>query len=134
MYFERRRSFLGVVTGILMLLMVAPATVLAEPHVVNPAELQQEMLVQAHARRQNFQKVQQFLSSPQAQRALQQLGADPQQVNKAVAGLNDSELADLASRTQKVQANFAAGSLSDRDLILVILGLVALILIIVAVR
>jgi hypothetical protein len=40
----------------------------------------------------------------------------------------------MAARTHKAQKDFAAGNLTDRDLVLVILGLVALILIIVAVR
>jgi len=58
----------------------------------------------------------------------------PEQVKGAVASLNDSELAELASRVQKLQADFAAGNFSDRDLILIILAVVALVLIIVAVR
>jgi hypothetical protein len=48
--------------------------------------------------------------------------------------LSDAELAQLASRAQKAQADFAAGDLSDRDLIIIILAVAALILIIVAVR
>jgi hypothetical protein len=43
-------------------------------------------------------------------------------------------LAQLASRAGKAQADFAAGHLSDRDLIIILLAVVALILIIVAVR
>ena len=34
---------------------------------------------------------------------------NPQEVKKAVAGLSDEELAQLASRAQKAQADFAAG-------------------------
>jgi hypothetical protein len=55
-------------------------------------------------------------------------------VKKAVASLSDAELAQLASRTQKAQADFAAGRLSDRDLIIILIAIAALILIIVAVR
>jgi hypothetical protein len=59
---------------------------------------------------------------------------DPEQVKKAVASLSDAELAQLASRAKKVQADFAAGTLSDRDLIVILIAIAALILIIVAVR
>ena len=44
------------------------------------------------------------------------------------------ELAQLASRVQKAQSDFAAGRLSDRDLIIILVAVAVLILIIVAVR
>jgi len=55
-------------------------------------------------------------------------------VKDAVSRLNDQELAQLAARTSKAQADFAAGNLSDRDLIIILVCIAALILIIVAVR
>jgi CHASE3 domain sensor protein len=59
---------------------------------------------------------------------------DPRQVTTAVSTLNDQELSQLAARADKAQADFAAGNLSERDLILIILGIAILVLIIVAVR
>ena len=59
---------------------------------------------------------------------------DPAQLKTAVSTLNDQELAQLAARSEKAQADFAAGRLSDRDLIIILIGIAALILIIVAVR
>jgi hypothetical protein len=59
---------------------------------------------------------------------------DTQQVKTAVSTLSDQELAQLAARADKAQADFAAGTLSERDLILIILGIAVLVLIIVAVR
>ena len=59
---------------------------------------------------------------------------NPEQVKAAVSTLDDAELAQLSSRVQKAQADFAAGSLSDRDLIIILVAIAALILIIVAVR
>jgi len=58
---------------------------------------------------------------------------DPAQVKTAVSTLNDQELEQLASKADKAQADFAAGKLSDRDLLLIILGIAALVVIIVAV-
>ena len=63
-----------------------------------------------------------------------ELNLDPQQVKQAVSGLNDDELARLASRANKAQADFAAGRMDERDLIIILIAIAALILIIVAVR
>ena len=59
---------------------------------------------------------------------------DSAEVKTAVSTLSDQELSHLASRAQKAQSNFAAATLSDRDLIFIIVGIAVLILIIVAVH
>jgi hypothetical protein len=69
-----------------------------------------------------------------AQKALKTAHMNPEQVKTGVASLSDAELAQLASRAEKAQADFVAGTLSDRDLLLIILGIAALVLIIIAVR
>jgi hypothetical protein len=106
----------------------------AAEHVVSRSEMQQQMLASAQARQRNLETVRSFLSSAQAAKAIRTAHANPEQIKNSVASLSDAELASMASRAQKAQADFAAGSLSSRDLILIILGMVALILIIVAVR
>ena len=111
-----------------------PQSLLAQSHVVSPSELQKATVAATQARQQNVEAVQQFLAMPKAQKALKSAGMDPQQVKQAVAQLNDQELAQLAARSTRAQADFAAGNLSDRDLILILIGIAALILIIVAVR
>ena len=50
---------------------------------------------------------------------------NPQEVKKAVAGLSDEELAQLASRANKAQADFAAGSIGDRDLLIILVCIAA---------
>src|SRR5579883_136480 len=72
--------------------------------------------------------------TPAAEKALKAAHIDGQQVKNAVSRLSDDELAQLAKRAEKAQKDFAAGTLSDRDLIIILLAVVALILIIVAVR
>jgi hypothetical protein len=59
---------------------------------------------------------------------------DPEQVKTAVASLSDAELAQLASRANQGQADFAAGNMSDHDLLIIVVCIAALVLIIVAVR
>jgi predicted NAD/FAD-binding protein len=103
-------------------------------HVVSTADLQKAAVAATQTREQNLKTVQAFVSSEKAVKAMKDAHLDPQQVKTAVASLNDAELAQLAARADKAQANFAAGDLSDRDLIWIIVGIAALILIIVAVR
>jgi len=103
-------------------------------HVVSPADLQKEVIAATQTREHNLQTVQSFLTSDRAVKALKSAHMDPQQVKTAVSNLNDAELAKFAARADKAQANFAAGNLSDRDLIWIIVAIAALILIIVAVR
>jgi len=96
--------------------------------------MQKAVVDTSRARQQNLFTLKEFFSSERAQRALKGVHSDSQQVKKAVASLSDAELAQLASRVQKAQADFAAGNLSDRDLIIILIAVAALILIIVAVR
>jgi hypothetical protein len=103
-------------------------------HVVNPSDLQKAAVDASRTRQQNRETLKEFFSSEKAQRALKAAHTDPEQVQKAVASLSDEELAQLASRARTAQADFAAGNLSDRDLIIILVLIAALILIIVAVR
>ena len=106
----------------------------AAEHVVSPAELQKAAVDASRARQDNLATLKAFFSSEKARQTLKSAHADPEQVRRAVASLSDAELAQLASRVNKAQADFAAGTLSDRDLIIILVAIAALILIIVAVR
>jgi biopolymer transport protein ExbB/TolQ len=106
----------------------------AQDHVVSPSDLQKDVAAASASREQNRQQLQNFVSSPEAQRALRSAHIDSQQVKNAVSRLDDSDLARLSARSEKAQKDFAAGTLSDRDLIIILVAIAALILIIVAVR
>jgi hypothetical protein len=137
MQFDCRKCARAVVACVLATMFAVPPTVLAQTaarHVVSPADLQQATEAASQARQRNVEQVRQFLSSEQAQKALRSAHMDPVKVKTAVASLSDAELAQLAARTQRAQTDFAAGTLDNRDLLLLILGIAALILIIVAVR
>lgn len=111
-----------------------PTNLVAQDHVVNPSDLQKEMVQATQTRQHNLETLQQFFSTPAAEKALKSAKLDSQQVKAAVATLSDEDLAQLSSRAQKAQADFSAGRLSDRDLILILVAVAVLILIIVAVR
>ena len=81
----------------------------------------------------NREKVSELFSSKAAEKALKGAGIDAGQVKTAVATLSDSELAQLAARSDRAREDFAAGKISNRDLLIIIVAIAVLILIIVAV-
>ena len=124
----------GLTVSILIPLLGMPPGLRAQTHVVSPADLNRAAIAATTARQHNLETINGFLSSAQTEKAFLTAGIDPARLKTAVSALSDQELARLAARAENVQADFAAGRLSDRDLILILLGFVALILIIVAVR
>jgi hypothetical protein len=136
MRFDLKQSSRVALAIVLAAVFALPQNLLAETasHLVSPSDLQQAVVKASTERKQNRDEVQQFLSSEQAQKALKSAHMNPEQVKTAVSTLDDAELAQLASRAHNAQADFAAGTLSDRDLIIIIVAIAALILIIVAVR
>jgi hypothetical protein len=124
----------ALMAGILVVIFAVPSNLAAQTHLVSPADLQKETVATSKARQNNLQAVMQFLSSDRAEKALKSAHMDPTQVKTAVSTLSDQELAQLASRSAKAQADLAAGRLEDRDLLLILVGIAALVLLIVAVR
>lgn len=129
-----RQSIRVMIASILAMLFLLPADLVAQSHVVSPTELQQQVMAASQTRQHNIDALQQFLSTPAAEKAIKSAKMDPRQVKTAVSALDDQDLAQLAARADKAQANFAAGSLSDRDLLLIIVAIAVIVLIIVAVR
>ena len=129
-----RQSVRVLTACVLATIFAIPPSLMAGTHVVSPDDLQKEMVAATQVRQRNLETVRQFLSSQAAETALKSARMDPEQVKTAVSTLSDQELAQLASRANKTQADFVAGRLSDRDLLLILLGIAALVLIIVAVR
>ncbi len=136
MHVDLKQSARAVTACVLAAIFAVPQSLMAQAaaHVVSPADLQKAAVAATQARQQNLETVKELFSSAQAQKALKAAHMDPEQVKNAVSSLSDAEVAQLASRVHKAQADFAAGTLSDRDLIIILVAIAALILIIVAVR
>jgi hypothetical protein len=136
MCFDLRQSARYLTACLLVTVFAIPPSLMAQAssHIVSPSDLQKAALSATQVRQQNLASVRQFLSSDRASKALQSAHIDATQVKNALSSLSDAELARLASRAQSSQADFAAGRLGDRDLLIIILAIAALVLIIVAVR
>jgi hypothetical protein len=116
------------------LAILIPAQMFGQSHVVSPADLQNRAVTASDARQANIDSLTRALSSPKVEKAMRAAKIDPQQVKSAVSTLSNEELADLSARSNQAQSDFAGGTLSDRDLLLILVGIAALILIIVAVH
>ena len=122
------------IASLLALFFFIPADLVAQNHVISSADLRKEAAAASQTRQQNLEAVQKFLFNPTGEKAMKSAGIDPQQVKAAVPTLNDEELAQLAARANKAQVDFAAGDLSQREILWIILAIAVLVLIIVAVR
>jgi hypothetical protein len=128
------RRYLPFVAAIFLLAVVVVPRLAAQIHVVSPADLQKEAVSATQTRQQNIEILTNAFSTPGTEKALKAAKIDPTQVKTAVSSLSNAEMAQLAARANNAQRDFAAGTLNDRDLLLIIVAIAALILIIVAVR
>jgi Flp pilus assembly protein TadB len=134
MNFDLRSSVGVLISCILTILLATPPSLQAQQRVVSSADIRQELVKATQTRRQNREKVNELFSSKAAQKALKRAGMDLAEVKAGISTLSDAELAQLTSRADRARDDFAAGRLSDRDLLIILVGIAALILIIVAVR
>lgn len=124
------------VLGIAALFVAAeiPARAQEQQHVVSLSELSKDAARPAQTRQANEEAVRTLLSSDQGQKALKSAKLDYQKVDKAVGQLSDEDLAKLAERSRQAQADFAAGRISDRDMLWIIVIALAIIILALALR
>ena len=111
-----------------------PARAQDKQHVVSLSDLNKDAAGPAQTRQSNEEAVRTLLSSGQAQKALKSANLDYQKVDKAVGQLSDEDLAKLAQRSRQAQRDFAAGRISDRDLLWIIVIALAIIVLAIALR
>jgi dihydrodipicolinate reductase len=136
MEFHFRRPLVFLSAAILAAAFAAPHSIAAQKadHLVSPGDLDKAAQQATQVRQQNIDALRDFLSSPQAQKALEQAHINPVEVQNAVSGLSDQELAQLAARADKARNDFAAGNMTDHDLLVILVAVAVIILIIVAVH
>jgi hypothetical protein len=122
--------------AIAALLVVAgiPARAQDKQHVVSLSELSKDAARPAQTRKADEEAVRTLLSSDQGQEALKSARLDYQKVDKAVSQLGDEDLARLAARSRQAQNDFAAGRISDRDLIWIVIIAIGIIILALVLR
>lgn len=132
MHFRVKLCVSMLAIGVLLGLAVIPARAQDKQHVVSLSDLQKDAAQPAETRQSNEAAVRTILSSDPGKRALKSAGVDYLKVDKAIGQLSDEDVAKLAERSRKAQNDFAAGRISDRDLmwiIVIALGIIILALV-----
>lgn len=111
-----------------------PSQAQEKQHVVSLSDLNKDAAGPAQARQTDEAAVRHLFSSEAAQKALQTAKIDYAKVDKAVGQLSDEDLSKLAQRSRQVENDFAGGTLSDRDLLIIVIIAVLVIALIAAIH
>jgi hypothetical protein len=111
-----------------------PARAQDQEHAVTSSQLRNDLQKATQNRQANEAAVREMFTSDAGKQALKSAGIEYQRVDQAISQVDDEELARLADRSRGVQKDFAAGRMSDRDLLIIIVIAVILLVVIVAVR
>lgn len=136
------KFFVAWLTTTLLLLapVVSPSALAQTPrnessrHIVSTAELQRDVAAAAAARRADEAKVEAFLSTPRARRAIAKTGMDYRVVRRGIPLLSQTELASLAARADKAQREFKAGALTNQQITYIIIALATAVIVIILVK
>jgi hypothetical protein len=103
-------------------------------HLVTSAELRQELVKHSLNRQSSLGSLERLFSRPEVARTFEKSIGSPKRIMQAAAVLSDDELARLAEKARGIDADFAAGALSNQELtyIVIALGTAVLILVIIA--
>jgi hypothetical protein len=113
---------------------ILPPDVCAQNHVISPQQLQQQTLVATSDRQAKIDRVQQFFGTNTAQKTLRSAKIDYRKVQQAVPQLSDTELAQLAAKTDKAQQDFAAGDLNNRQITYILIALATAVIVILVMK
>jgi hypothetical protein len=123
--------FIAITTLFVLLI---PQLTTAQGPVVSPGELRSAIAAAAKDRQKNLDDVREFFGGDRAQSAMKAGKVDYQKVQKAVATLSPEELARLAAKTNQIQADFAAGALSNQELTYIVIALATAVIVLVLVH
>ena len=134
MRFRVKMFALVMAIAVLLGLAGVPAGAQDKQHVVSLCDLNKDAARPAQTRQANEEALRTLLSSDTARKALKSSNLEYQKVDEAVGQLNDEDLAKLAERSRQAQSDFAAGRISDRDLLWIIVIALAIIVLAIALR
>ena len=117
----------------LVFVLISQQGLLAQSQVVRPSELKDAIEKAASARQKSLDQVRSFFSSKPVKAVLSKASISSDRIDRAVSSMSTEELAKLAQRTQKIQSDFAAGSLSNQELTYVVIALAAAVLVLIVV-
>ena len=117
---------------LLTVVLLGPSISAQQQHVVDPATVDQALTETAADTAAKRQTVLTALRQPQVREVAQSLGLDPARAEAAVSSLDGVMLNQLAAQAQQVNDAIAGGQTVRLNILWIILGLLVVILIIVA--
>jgi hypothetical protein len=106
----------------------------AQSPVIQSSELRGALSKASSIRQKNLEQIQSFFGSEPVRNALSKSSFNSSQIQKTVALLSSDELAKLALRTQKIQADFVAGALNNQQLTYIVIALATAVLVLLIVE
>lgn len=128
----RPQQSIAMITALTLFSMttVSQPAVAGETHLVDLSELHRDLQTSAAKRTKDMADIERVFSLPAAQQALAKSHLNTEQVTKAIATLDDKELANLANKARAAEQDVQGGIIIG---ILALIGLVVVILIVIAV-
>jgi Flp pilus assembly protein TadB len=106
----------------------------AQEHVVTSSDLQKDVNQAAQTRQSQEAKIDAFLRTPEARKALASANIDYNTVEKGVRVLDDQEVAQLSERAEEAQKDFTAGALTNQQITYIIIALATAVIILVIIK
>jgi hypothetical protein len=104
----------------------------SDQHVVSLNELGKDSAAPAETRRANEAEIRHLFASEAGQKALKSANVNYDRIDHAVSAMSDEDVSKISDRARELDRDFAAGNLSDHDLLVIlIIALIVIILIVV---
>jgi Flp pilus assembly protein TadB len=126
-----RRASIILFAITMSVLCLIPQSLMAQQHVVNPSDLQNEMVSASATRQQNEATLNKFLTNDDAQKAFRDARVSPEQVKMAVHSLSDQELTKLTAQANQAQHDIDAGMSARLATIIIVAVVIAVVIILV---
>lgn len=98
-----------------------------------PADLQKALCEATSKRHENLAKIDRLLNREPVRKAINNTGLSLSKVERALPQLNDEELTRLAAQADRIEADVAAGSLTNEQLTYIVIALATAVVILVIV-
>jgi hypothetical protein len=106
----------------------------ADKHVVSLGELNKDAAGPAEMRRANEAEIRQVFATVDGQKALKTANVDYAKIDRAVRSMSDEDVARISDRARAIDHDFAAGNLTDHDLLVILIVVLIVVILIVVLR
>ncbi len=106
----------------------------ADKHVVSLGELNQAAAAPSETRRANEAEIRQLFATVDGQKALKTANVDYAKIDRAVSSMSDEDVARISDRARAIDHDFAAGNLTDHDLLVILIVVLIVVILIVVLR